>query len=97
MKKNKASLQYNPISKRNLNETFLTLLSGVFSIISVLPLILVITFVLIKGGSEINLDTLFLEPEPPGDDLLSAGGVGPAIVGTFLITTIFHIVKKLKF
>ena len=92
MKNNKIFLEYNPTSKRNISETFLTLLSGFFSIISVLPLILVITFVLIKGGAEISWGTLILEPEPPGDDLLSAGGVGPAIIGTFIITIISSLI-----
>ncbi len=93
MKNIKKSLEYNPRSRRNIKETTFTILSGLFSIISILPLILVVTFVVIKGGAEINLDTLLLEPEPPGDDLLSAGGVGPAIVGTFIITTISSLIS----
>ena len=75
------SLKYNPSLTRNIGNKALTIISALFAIISVLPLILVISYVLIKGGSYINLDTLILEPEPPGDDLLSAGGIGPAITG----------------
>ena len=81
-------LTYDPSLKRNIGNKILTVTSALFSFISILPLVLVVAYVLIKGGSYINLETLILEPEPPGDDLLSAGGIGPAITGTFIMTTI---------
>ncbi|AIQ97091.1 phosphate ABC transporter permease PstA [Prochlorococcus sp. MIT 0801] len=87
------SLIYNPTLTRNIGNKALTFISAIFAIISVLPLILVISYVLIKGGSYINLDTLILEPEPPGDDLLSAGGIGPAITGTFIMSVIASIIS----
>jgi len=87
------SLKYNPSLTRNVGNKALTIISALFAIISVLPLILVISYVLIKGGSYINLDTLILEPEPPGDDLLSAGGIGPAITGTFIMAVIASIIS----
>ena len=87
------SLTYNPSLTRNIGNKALTIISSLFAIISVLPLILVISYVLIKGGSYINLDTLILEPEPPGDDLLSAGGIGPAITGTFIMSVIASIIS----
>ena len=87
------SLTYNPSLTRNIGNKALTIISSLFAIISVLPLILVISYVLIKGGSYINLDTLILEPEPPGDDLLSAGGIGPAITGTFIMAAIASIIS----
>ena len=87
------SLTYNPSLTRNIGNKALTIISSLFAIISVLPLILVISYVLIKGGSYINLDTLILEPEPPGDDLLSAGGIGPAISGTFIMSIIASIIS----
>ncbi|WP_269624786.1 phosphate ABC transporter permease PstA [Prochlorococcus marinus] len=87
------SLTYNPSLSRNIGNKALTIISALFAIISVLPLILVISYVLIKGGSYINLDTLILEPEPPGDDLLSAGGIGPAITGTFIMTFIASVIS----
>ena len=86
-------LNYNPTLKRNIVNKLLTIISSFFAAISVLPLILVISYVLIKGGSYINLETLILEPEPPGDDLLSAGGIGPAITGTFVMTFIASIIS----
>ena len=87
------NLNYNPSLKRNIGNKLLTIASACFAAISVLPLLLVIIYVLIKGGSYISLDTLILEPEPPGDDLLSAGGIGPAITGTFIMTTIAAIIS----
>ena len=89
----KKSLTFNPSLTRNIGNKALTITSAIFAFISVLPLILVISYVLIKGGSYINLDTLILEPEPPGDDLLSAGGIGPAITGTFIMTIIASIIS----
>ena len=86
-------LTYNPSLRRNIGNKLLTITSALFAIISVLPLLLVISYVLIKGGSYINLETLILEPEPPGDDLLSAGGIGPAITGTFIMTVIASIIS----
>ena len=86
-------LSYNPSLKRNIWNKLLTFTSALFAFISVLPLLLVISYVLIKGGSYINFETLILEPEPPGDDLLSAGGIGPAITGTFIMTFIASIIS----
>tara|TARA_Y100001968_G_scaffold311778_1_gene334221 strand:+ start:207 stop:1127 length:921 start_codon:yes stop_codon:yes gene_type:complete len=91
--KSKKRLTYNPSLIRNMGNNLLTGISAFFSLISLLPLVLVISYVLIKGGSYINLDTLILEPEPPGDDLLSAGGIGPAITGTFIMTLIASIIS----
>ena len=86
-------LTYNPSLSRNIGNKILTITATLFAAISVLPLLLVISYVLIKGGSYINIDTLILEPEPPGDDLLSAGGIGPAITGTFIMTVIASIIS----
>ena len=86
-------LTYNPSLKRNIGNKILTITSAFFAVISILPLLLVLSYVLIKGGSYINLETLILEPEPPGDDLLSSGGIGPAIIGTFIMTAIASIIS----
>ncbi len=87
------SLIYKKTSKRNLTEKCFTLISGLFAITAILPLVLVLGYVLIKGGSQISFNTLILEPQPPGDDLISAGGIGPAIVGTILISSIASLIS----
>ena len=89
----KSNLKYDPISRRNLIEKVFTFLSGVFAVVAILPLVLVLTYVIFKGGSQISWDALILEPEPPGDDLLSAGGIGPAIVGTLIISGIASLIS----
>ena len=87
-------LSINPNSFRNIRERLLTILSALFAFLAVLPLVLVLSYVLIKGGSYINWQILFLEPEPPGDDLLSAGGIGPAVLGTAIMSFLSLITKK---
>tara|TARA_Y100001968_G_scaffold310891_1_gene332268 strand:+ start:174 stop:1088 length:915 start_codon:yes stop_codon:yes gene_type:complete len=87
------NLSYNPSLQRNIGNKLLTITCAIFATISILPLLFVISYILIKGGSYLNLETLILEPEPPGDDLLSSGGIGPAIVGTFIMTIIASIIS----
>ena len=82
------SLKYKSNSRRNLVEKLFTIISATFAIIAILPLIFVLIYVLIKGGSQINWEILTLEPQPPGDDLGTAGGIGNAIIGTLIISTI---------
>ena len=86
-------LKYHPLLTRNIGNRLLTIISALCALISIVPLLLVISYVLIKGSSYINLETLILEPEPPGDDLISAGGIGPAIIGTFIMTVIASIIS----
>ena len=80
-------------SKRNLSENLFTILAAIFTFIAVTPLIFVLLYVLLKGGSQINLELLTLEPLPPGNDLQSAGGIGNAIVGTLIITCIASLIS----
>ena len=87
------NLYYNAKSVRNITEKLFTIIAGLFAAIAVLPLLLVLLHVILKGASMINLHTLFLEPQPPGDDLGSAGGIGNAIVGTFIISTIASMIS----
>ncbi len=94
----KSSIQYKPTTKsklyfdakltRNILEIAYTLIAGIFSLLAILPLVSVLTYVLIKGGSQINFSLFTQLPEPPGDDFLSAGGIGNAIIGTFIVTSI---------
>ena len=52
------------------------------SILAVLPILLVIIFVIIRGAPEISLEFLLAMPR----DGMRAGGILPAIVGTFYLT-----------
>ncbi len=90
---NNTSLNYKKVLRRNVTEFILTLIAAIFSVIAVIPLILVLMYVFLKGASYINLDLLTLEPQPPGDDLQSAGGIGNAIVGTIIISGIASLIS----
>ena len=82
------SLFYNSYLKRNVIDKVLTCLSFVFLIIAIMPIVLILLYVILKGGSQISLTTLIQLPEPPGDDLISAGGIGNSILGTIIVTSI---------
>ena len=78
-------LSYKPGLARNVSSRILTFIAGMFSIVAVLPLILVLGYVIVKGGSKISI-VLFTElPPPPG---LDGGGIANAIVGTLVVTVI---------
>ena len=80
-------LNYKPNSRINiLNNTF-SIIAGLFCLIAILPLLSVIIYVVVNGASQINWSLLTDLPEPPGDDL-SAGGIGNAILGTLIVTSI---------
>ena len=70
---------------RNIRGALLTALAGLFSLIAVLPLILVLGYVLYKGASKLSLDLFFLEQPAPG---LDDGGISNAIQGSLIVTFI---------
>ena len=70
---------------RNLVGSALTVVAGLFSLIAVLPLLLVLGYVLYKGASQLSLDLFFLEQPAPG---LDGGGIGNAIQGSLIVTAI---------
>lgn len=78
-------LSYQPRAARNLGSRVLTVVAALFSGIAVLPLVLVLGYVLIKGGSTISLNLLTELPPPPG---LEGGGIANAIVGTLVVTLV---------
>jgi phosphate transport system permease protein len=61
-----------------------TLLIGICVVIAMVPLVLVIIFVINKGGSIFGVD--FLTSDIPIVDSSPGGGMGPAVVGTLVIT-----------
>ena len=85
------NLFYQNKSSRNITDIFLTSISFLFALFAILPLILVVSYILFKGGSQISLDLFTLEPNPPGDEF-SAGGINPALVGTLIITSIASLI-----
>ena len=57
---------------------------AVAAIVSVLPLVMVLVYVLIKGGQLISLQLFTELPPAPG----LTGGIGNAVLGTILVTSI---------
>ena len=80
-----SDLSYKPLQRRNINSRALSFLAAMFAAIAVLPLILVLGYVLVQGGSKISLALLTQLPPPPG---LEDGGIANAIVGTLVVTAI---------
>jgi len=83
------SLYFNPKLPRNRWNFALTAVAVGFSCIAVLPLILVLGYVLLKGGSFLSVSLLTELPPPPG---LEEGGIGNAIIGTILVTLIASLI-----
>ena len=85
------SLYYQKRLSRNIGDKFFTSLSVICALIAILPLIFLVTYILIKGGSQITPELFTLEPNPPGDDL-NAGGINPALIGTLIIAGVPSII-----
>jgi phosphate transport system permease protein len=82
-------LYFNPKLPRNRWNFALTAVAVGFSCIAVLPLILVLGYVLLKGGSFLSVSLLTELPPPPG---LEEGGIGNAIIGTIVVTLIASLI-----
>lgn len=70
---------------RNIADFLLTMTAALFAIIAVLPLLFVLGYVLVEGASKININLFILEQPAPG---LDGGGIGNAIQGSLVVTTI---------
>ena len=76
-------LTFDASLTRNRVNRLCTAIAGLFAAVAVLPLVLVLAYVLFKGGQLLSL-SLFTElPPPPG---LDGGGIGNAVLGTILVT-----------
>lgn len=85
-----SGLTYNPYAPRNVWNRAMNLLVTLFSTIAVLPLVVVIVYVLYKGGGAIT-PAIFTElPPPPG--LSEPMGMGNAVIGTAMVTGVAALV-----
>lgn len=78
-------LHRQPKLPRNRWNNLLTGLAALFAAVVVLPLVLVLVYVLIKGGALISIKLLTQLPPAPGT---SGGGIGNAILGTLIVSLI---------
>jgi len=83
------TLSYRHGLSRNIWNRLLSSVAALFTALAVLPLVLVLIYVLIKGGSLINIQLLTELPPPPG---LDGGGIGNAIVGTLVVSLIASLI-----
>ena len=81
----RTDLSYQPTAARNIRSRLLTFVAALFSGIAVLPLVLVLGYVLVKGGSTLSITLLTELPPPPG---LEGGGIANAIVGTLAVSAV---------
>ena len=68
----RGSLTLEPGLARNRWNQSLTLLAALFTGLAVLPLVVVIAYVLIKGGSLISLQLLTQLPPPPASTAVAS-------------------------
>lgn len=80
------NLKKEPSSPRSLFGLVMTGISVVCLTLTVIPLVLVIGYVLVKGAARLFQPGIFTQlPPPPG---LSAGGLANAILGTIMVVAL---------
>lgn len=84
----RTELRGNHVRRRAISTVMLGL-SGAATIVAVIILIGVLGFVLVQGGSALNLDFFTKLPKPVGEP---GGGMSNAILGTVLILAIASVV-----
>ncbi|WP_320674691.1 phosphate ABC transporter permease PstA [Prochlorococcus sp. MIT 1341] len=81
------SLTYKHGNLRNIINKSLTITSAISALLTISPLIIILIYIMVKGGTQISIGLFTQLPEPPGDDITS-GGIGNAIIGTLIVTLI---------
>ncbi|MDJ0649491.1 MAG: phosphate ABC transporter permease PstA [Xenococcaceae cyanobacterium MO_188.B19] len=80
-----ASLKKNPSSPRTLFGLFMSGVAGLFTLMAVVPLFIILTYLLQKGISSLRWQVFTELPPPP---LVPGGGFGNAILGTVIMVGI---------
>ncbi|MBW4645246.1 MAG: phosphate ABC transporter permease PstA [Goleter apudmare HA4340-LM2] len=85
-----SSLAYSPMSRRTLFNTVMTSVAFICGALALLPLLAVLSYVIIKGFSSLNLSVFIELPPAP---LRPGGGFGNAILGTLLMVGIAALIS----
>jgi phosphate transport system permease protein len=78
-------LRRDPTSPRTLFGIFMTSIASLFLVVAILPLLVILGYLLIKGISSLNLQSFTQLPPPP---LVPGGGFGNALIGTLIMVGI---------
>lgn len=84
------SLHYTPSLVRNRVNLGLNAVAGMFAALAVLPLVLVLAYVLIKGARLIQPSLFFELPPAPGS---AGGGIGNALLGTLIVSLMASLIS----
>ncbi|MEH2081129.1 MAG: phosphate ABC transporter permease PstA [Nostoc sp.] len=84
------SLTRSPTSQRTLFNTVMTVVAFICGVLALLPLLAVLSYVIIKGFSSLNL-AVFVELPPKA--LQKGGGFGNAVLGTLLMVGIAALIS----
>ncbi|MEH1826877.1 MAG: phosphate ABC transporter permease PstA [Nostoc sp.] len=84
------SLTRSPMSQRTLFNTVMTVVAFTCGVLALLPLLAVLSYVIIKGFSSLNL-AVFVELPPKA--LQKGGGFGNAILGTLVMVGIAALIS----
>jgi phosphate transport system permease protein len=80
-----STLKKNPSSPRTLFGLIMSGIAGLFTIMAVVPLLIILGYLLTKGISSLRLQVFTELPPPP---LVDGGGFGNAILGTIIMVGI---------
>ena len=79
------SLKRNPTSPRTLFGLIMSGIAGLFTLLAIIPLFIILTYLITKGISSLSLSVFTELPPPP---LVEGGGFGNAILGTVIMVGI---------
>jgi phosphate transport system permease protein len=75
---------------RAIFNKIMTVIAGSLVVVALIPLLAVLSYVLIKGVSRLNLDLLTKLPPPP---MVPGGGIANAIVGTLIMVGLASLIS----
>ncbi|XKI44675.1 phosphate ABC transporter permease PstA [Altericista sp. CCNU0014] len=75
---------------RSILNSAMTVLSGALVVVALIPLLAVLSYVIVRGVSRLNLDLLTKLPPPP---MVPGGGIANAIVGTLIMVGLASVIS----